>query len=363
MAKPAELEKLTGLASRFGAFVAERHPFALADALDAFEAATGGARAARRGRHRSAAPGASARARAAAAGARRCRRACPTPRRGPPPAARIGAGARRAASTTCDGFLRRAAIEASLTRDERVEILRGMVLTRATDNRLKAFFTGGEVRYGARVVSGQGLPLARPGSDLRGRHPAAARRGVPRRRRPLERRRHRAGDSRPRRRRWRCAPSPSTVRMVLNAQMGKAGAPLEGKDLHIGDFEWGILPPAAPLTIATLTIAGMAMAFWRDGSGRVARLVHRRRRVVARRMARGDQPVRRAAAAGDLLRREQPDRAVDAGRRAVGRARVRRQGGRLRHSRHHDRRHRSRRRSPRRSPGPPSGRARGRGRR
>ena len=36
MAQPAELEKLTGLASRFGAFVAERHPFALGDALDAF---------------------------------------------------------------------------------------------------------------------------------------------------------------------------------------------------------------------------------------------------------------------------------------------------------------------------------------
>src|SRR5215510_5988135 len=52
--------------------------------------------------------------------------------------------------------------------------------------------------------------------------------------------------------------------------MGKAGAPLDGKDLHIGDFDWGILPPAAPLTTATLTIAGMAMAFWRDGSGRVA---------------------------------------------------------------------------------------------
>ena len=45
MAKPAELEKLTGIASRFGAFVAERHPFALADALDALDAAAGGARA------------------------------------------------------------------------------------------------------------------------------------------------------------------------------------------------------------------------------------------------------------------------------------------------------------------------------
>ena len=52
MAKPAELEKLTGLASRFGAFVAERHPFALADALDAFEAVDRRARTARRGGHR-----------------------------------------------------------------------------------------------------------------------------------------------------------------------------------------------------------------------------------------------------------------------------------------------------------------------
>ena len=44
MAKPAELEKLTGLASRFGAFVAERHPFALTDALEAFDKAAGGPR-------------------------------------------------------------------------------------------------------------------------------------------------------------------------------------------------------------------------------------------------------------------------------------------------------------------------------
>ena len=73
------------------------------------------------------------------------------------------------------------------------------------------------------------------------------------------------------------------------------------------------------------------------------RVVHRRGRIVARRMARGDQSVRRAAAAGGLLPREQPDRAVDAGARTIGRARVRGQGRRLRHSRHHDRRHRSRR--------------------
>ena len=51
---------------------------------------------------------------------------------------------------------------------------------------------------------------------------------------------------------------------------GQGGPPFDGKDLHIGDFGWGILPLAAPLTTAALTIAGMAMAFSRDGSGRVA---------------------------------------------------------------------------------------------
>ena len=89
-------------------------------------------------------------------------------------------------------------------------------------------------------------------------------------------------------------PSPETVRMVLSAQMGKAGPPMDGKDLHIGDFASGILPASAPLAIGTLTLAGMALAFSaRAGPG--GDLVHRRGRLVARRVARGDQPVRRAA--------------------------------------------------------------------
>ena len=118
------------------------------------------------------------------------------------------------------------------------------------------------------------------------------------------------------------------------AQMGKAGAPMDGKDLHIGDFDWGILPPArAARRPATLTIAGMAMAFARERIGRVAVSFIGEGGIVARRMARGDQSVRRAAPAGDLLRREQSDGAVDAAVRSVGGARLRRQGGRLRHSR------------------------------
>ena len=64
--------------------------------------------------------------------------------------------------------------------------------------------------------------------------------------------------------------TPDMVRMVLSAQMGKAGPPMDGKDLHVGDFEYGILPASAPLAIGTLTLAGMALAFQRAGSGRVA---------------------------------------------------------------------------------------------
>ena len=89
-------------------------------------------------------------------------------------------------------------------------------------------------------------------------------------------------------------PEPATVRMVLNSQMAKAGPPTDGKDFGYGDLDWGILLPASPLTIATLTLAGMAMAFSRDGRAARRRLVHRRRRIVARRVARSDQPLRRA---------------------------------------------------------------------
>ncbi|HVL67937.1 MAG TPA: thiamine pyrophosphate-dependent enzyme [Vicinamibacterales bacterium] len=168
----------------------------------------------------------------------------------------------------CDGLLRRLALRASLTAEERREILRGMMLTRATDNRLKAFFSGGEVRYGTSAFQGKGFRSL--GQE------AIYAAGI----------RLRRGDG------WRQAdgwkgdvvaplirdlgvalamkPDGGTVRMVLSAQMAKAGAPMNGKDLHIGDFGSGILPASAPLAISTLTAAGMAMAFAREGSGRVA---------------------------------------------------------------------------------------------
>jgi len=39
MGEPSEVARLTGMAARLGAFVAERHPFVVSDAMAAFEAA------------------------------------------------------------------------------------------------------------------------------------------------------------------------------------------------------------------------------------------------------------------------------------------------------------------------------------
>jgi 2-oxoisovalerate dehydrogenase E1 component len=47
---------------------------------------------------------------------------------------------------------------------------------------------------------------------------------------------------------------------VMAAQMGKVGEPTDGKDLHIGDFTCGILPPAAPITISTGSACGIGFA-------------------------------------------------------------------------------------------------------
>ncbi|HUP46817.1 MAG TPA: thiamine pyrophosphate-dependent enzyme, partial [Thermoanaerobaculia bacterium] len=160
----------------------------------------------------------------------------------------------------CDGFLRREAIARSLTADEKREMLRGMVLTRAVDNRLKQFFSSGEVRYGNASFQGKGF------RSLGQEAIYAA---------PLRLERAAGGDV--------ISPmirdlgavlcmhnTPETVRMVLNAQMGKAGPPMNGKDLHVGDWQHGVLPAMAPLGSPALVMSGVAMAFHLDQSRRVA---------------------------------------------------------------------------------------------
>ena len=304
MAKPAELEKLTGVASRFGAFVAERFPFALVEAVDAWEATTGGREPKGEAAFEALRP-AFRRELARRLGSR----AVPpglsdtTPRIS---AAQRIEQAQLSLLAECDGFLRRMASEASLTREDRLEILRGMILTRATDNRLKALFLGGEVRFGANAFQGKGFRSlgqeAIYGAAMRLRRGAKYHRasdsdsrsamasGL---RSPVNdasfgqgRRSIEDAEAAAERQIWQgdviapmirdlgatfaMRPEPATVRMVLNSQMAKVGMPTEGKDFGYGDLDWGVLLPASPLTIATLTLTGMAMAFWRDGSRRVA---------------------------------------------------------------------------------------------
>src|SRR5688572_9111085 len=169
----------------------------------------------------------------------------------------------------CDGFLRREAIARSLTTDERLEILRGMILTRAVDTRLKAFFLGSEVRYGNTPFQGKGFRSL--GQEAIYAAPVRFKRGPE----------FRSADGE-----WQgdvvapiirdagaalaMRPEPETVRMILNGQMGKAGPPMDGRDLHIGDMSWGIVPAAAPLSVSSLTAAGMGLAFARLGQERVA---------------------------------------------------------------------------------------------
>jgi 2-oxoisovalerate dehydrogenase E1 component len=261
------LERLTGVARQFASFIVERYPFALADVLGAIQTVApdgigttpteiDACRTAFR--HE--------------LGRRLQSRPLPSDLPETTPRTAAKERMRQAADElldACDGFLRRAAIERSLTRDERIEILKGMILTRAVDNKLKALFTGGEIRYGNVPFQGKGFRSL--GQEAIYAAAIRLRRGAE----------------------WQLADGswsgdviaplirdlgaalamrcePATVRMALNAQMAKAGPPLDGKDLNIGDLARGILPPTAPLGIATLTIAGMALAFQREGSGRVA---------------------------------------------------------------------------------------------
>jgi 2-oxoisovalerate dehydrogenase E1 component len=191
----------------------------------------------------------------------------------PDPTPRVTAAARlesagRDLVDACDGFLAREAIARSLTARERTEILRGMVLTRAVDNRLKQFFLSGEVRFRDTPFQGKGFRSL--GQEAIYAAAIRLKRGDE----------YRSADG------WHgdvigpiirdlgaalaMRPTADTVRMVLSAQMAKDGPPMNGRDLHIGDLEWGILPAAAPLSVSTMTIAGIAMAFSREASQRVA---------------------------------------------------------------------------------------------
>ena len=117
-----------------------------------------------------------------------------------------------------------------------------MALTRATDNRLKTLFTAGEVRYGDASFQGKGFRSL--GQEAIYAATIRLRRGEQYRRdgewhgdvvAPLIRDLGAAlGDA---------PDAGETMRMVLSAQMAKAGPPMNGKDLHVGDSRAGSCRP------------------------------------------------------------------------------------------------------------------------
>ncbi len=169
----------------------------------------------------------------------------------------------------CDGFLHRESLLASLSTAERREILGGMILTRAVDNRLKLLHAKGEVFWdevqfpgtgyrslGREAVYAAGLRLRR-GSEWRGKDGgwngdlvAPSRRGL-----GLALAMH---------------PEPDLVYRALSAQAGKGGAPPAGRTSFFGDLARGVLPAANSAAISSLTATGFALALAREDAGRVA---------------------------------------------------------------------------------------------
>ncbi len=165
----------------------------------------------------------------------------------------------------------RVLLRASLTPDEKLEILRGMLTTRHLDARLKKFFLSTEVKTPAGAVF-QGKGFRSMGQEaiyaaairLRrvGPYFSTAKNGIS------------AGEDysgdyvAPMIRDLGLALAMGqTPYDVMAAQMGKVGKPTQGRDLHIGDLGCGVLPPAAPIALSVGNAAGMGLAL--EGTGRV----------------------------------------------------------------------------------------------
>jgi 2-oxoisovalerate dehydrogenase E1 component len=163
--------------------------------------------------------------------------------------------ARAALEQSVLGFFERAALRASLTDDEKRWMLAGIITTRAVDNRMKQIFLSGELKYGPLGFQGKGFRST--GQEAIYAASLRLRRGA-----QWQKDGRWTGDV--------VAPlirdlgvalafTDDDVALALNAQAGKSGAPLEGKDLHLGAPERGVLIAAAPLSISTATVTGTGL--------------------------------------------------------------------------------------------------------
>ena len=151
-----------------------------------------------------------------------------------------------------EGFFRRKELQAGIRVEEKLQMYRWMVLTRTLDTRLKELFDKKDVKWGdfpspmkgfrswgQEAIVGAALRLRRGSGDVVA--PLIRDLGL-------------------------MVAWTSDLDHALLVQAGKAGTPMEGRDLHIGDLDRGVLPPAAPLAIASQTLIGIAYAFKMDGS-------------------------------------------------------------------------------------------------
>jgi 2-oxoisovalerate dehydrogenase E1 component len=162
------------------------------------------------------------------------------------------------------GFFRRLEIRNSIADEERRAMLRTMLLTRALDDFMKRAFDRREIRW-------EEYPSPQKGFRSRGQEAIVG--AALRLRRPPE---------------FAAGPGyvgdvicpmirdlgallmfkPDPLHVMLT-QYGKLGTPVDGRDLHTGDFDSGILPAAAPLAIGTQTEIGISYAHRLRGEDRV----------------------------------------------------------------------------------------------
>ena len=163
--------------------------------------------------------------------------------------------------------LRRMAHEQAVTLEQRLEWQRMMTRTRAVDEHLKNLFSEGIPTPDGGTFGGKGFRSTWQEGIVA--CATALRRAV-----DLSAGQRHEGDV--------VAPMIRDVGLALAmgqppveifaAQMGKAGSMMHGghagaggRDLHIGNWSLGILPPTAPLPIASATTTGIALASQRLG--------------------------------------------------------------------------------------------------
>ena len=166
--------------------------------------------------------------------------------------------------------MRRIAHYASITVENRLEWQRRMIRTRLVDEELKHLFTNGLPTPDGGNFGGKGFRSTWQEGIVACATAMTRAVDLP------EENRHNADVVAPMIRDMGLALAMGQTPIeVFSAQMGKAESYMDGgiigsggRDLHIGNWEKGILPPTAPLPIASATTTGVALAASRLGVSR-----------------------------------------------------------------------------------------------